>query len=94
MTLMSLQNQWECEKVRIMVIRNQPFEYIAGLIRPFLNYIGIEPVYSFSEYDDNIPDNELVYNEQDIIIIWIDFDLSLLIFIYIYNNIRNNYNTL
>jgi FkbH-like protein len=74
MTLMSLQNQWECEKVRIMVIRNQPFEYIAGLIRPFLNYIGIEPVYSFSEYDDNIPDNELVYNEQDIIIIWIDFD--------------------
>ncbi len=59
--------------VKIHVYRNHSFEPVASVINPFLGYSGIQPQFSYSDYDDSFNFSNIP-NDAEIILLWIDFE--------------------
>ena len=59
--------------LRLLVLRNHAFEYVASLLNIFLGQIGLQALYSYSDYDDslNFPKN-FFEREHDAVLLWID----------------------
>jgi hypothetical protein len=50
--LLRLRPSWLLRPVSIRVHRNQPFEFAASDMRPFLEFAGLEPGFDYGPYDD------------------------------------------
>ena len=70
--LLALKPSWPRRSFRLQVLRNQPFEFIASVLKPFLAYAGWETQTAFSAYDDSLslPPGP----GADVILVWLDFD--------------------
>lgn len=70
--LLALKPNWAMRSFRLHVLRNQPFEFVASVLKTFLAYAGWEPQISYSEYDDSLslPSGKAA----DVILLWMDFD--------------------
>ena len=65
---------WPLRVVRIRVHRNQPFEFVASALAPFLAFAGIEPSFEFGPYDDALSGvGEPRLPAADVELIWLDF---------------------
>ena len=67
-----LEPHWPLRTIHIQVHRNQPFEFVAGLIPAFAAYADLDVEFSYSAYDDAL--NFPAHGIADIEIVWLDFD--------------------
>jgi FkbH-like protein len=70
--LLALKPSWPLQPIRIQVIRNQPFEYVASVLRSVLAFAELDATISYSDYDDSLttpPDPA-----ADVIVVWLDYD--------------------
>jgi len=70
--LSRLEPRWPLEEIGIHVHRNQPFEFVAGLIPAFAAYSDLCVEFTYSEYDDAL--NFSGHGIADIELLWLDFD--------------------
>jgi FkbH-like protein len=76
--LLSLRASWPLAPIRVRVHRNQPFEFVASVLRPFLECAGLEASLEFGPYDDSLgalgapPESP-----ADVEIVWLDFERYL-----------------
>ena len=79
--LMRLTPSWNCRRVNLHVVRNEPFEHIARALRPFLAFAGIEARFTFGPYDDSLTyAARTIPKGCDALIIWLAherYDLRL-----------------
>jgi FkbH-like protein len=70
--LLQCRPSWFCAPLRIRVHRNQPFEFVASVLDPFLAVSGYRGEIVYGDYDDSLvmPAADPV----DVELIWIDFD--------------------
>ena len=70
--LLQCQPSWPCAPLRIRVHRNQPFEFVASVLDPFLAVSGYRAEIVYGEYDDSLvmPADGAV----DVELVWLDFD--------------------
>jgi FkbH-like protein len=72
--LLRLKPSWPLRPVRIRVHRNQPFEFAASAMRPFLEFAGLEPGFDYGPYDDALGRvGEPPTQPVDIELVWLDF---------------------
>jgi FkbH-like protein len=65
---------WPLKPVRIRVHRNQPFEFVASVMAPFLAVAGLEPEFDLGPYDDALSDmGGLGGLAPDVEVVWLDF---------------------
>ena len=64
---------WPLEPVRIRVHRNQPFEFVASVMAPFLALAGRAPKFELSPYDDALGGMSLGGPAPDVELVWLDF---------------------
>jgi len=69
--LLGLAPTWPRRAFRLSVLRNQPFEFIASVLRPFLAYAGLEAQVAYSDYDDSLAG--LPDDGADLVFLWLDF---------------------
>ena len=69
--LLALQPGWPLRSFHLSVLRNQPFEFIASVLRPFLAYAGLEARITYSDYDDSLA--ALPDEGADLAFLWLDF---------------------
>ena len=70
--LFGLKPSWPLRPVRITVLRNQPFEFVASVLTPFLAFSGWMPEITYSAYSDTLDFEPAA--DTDLILIWLDFD--------------------
>lgn len=70
--LFGLKPSWPLRPVRITVLRNQPFEFVASVLTPFLAFSGLMPEITYSAYSDTLDFEPAA--DTDLILIWLDFD--------------------
>ena len=70
--LLQCRPSWFCAPLRIRVHRNQPFEFVASVLDPFLAVSGFRSDIVDGDYDDSLlmPAGGSV----DVELVWIDFD--------------------
>src|SRR5436309_13834262 len=59
--LLALSADFSLVRLQIRVTRNQPFEFIAADIKPFLSYAGYSAQFVYSAYDDSLSLAPTVY---------------------------------
>lgn len=65
---------WPNRPVRIRLHRNQPFEFVASVLGPFLAFAGLEPSFDFGPYDDALSAvGEPPASPPDVELVWLDF---------------------
>ena len=64
---------WPTSKISLFVHRNQPFEFIAHQIPVYAAFADLQVEFEFSDYDSTL-NFECVNKNNDIEIIWLDFD--------------------
>jgi FkbH-like protein len=65
---------WPLRHVHIRIHRNQPFEFVASVLGPFLAFAGLETDLQFGPYDDTLGGvGEPPVPKTDVEIIWLDF---------------------
>jgi FkbH-like protein len=69
--LLRLHPSWPCRRVRLHVLRNQPFEFVASALSPFAAYAGYDLRVGLSEYDDSLSD--LQVHDADAVVVWLDY---------------------
>lgn len=52
--LLPLTPTWQLHHTQIQVHRNQPFEFVATAMEPFLAFSGLKAEFEFGEYDDSL----------------------------------------
>lgn len=60
---------------RLVVLRNQSFEFVASVLEPFMRYAGFDPRFTYSDYDDSL--SFLGPLEGEVILVWLDFERYL-----------------
>jgi FkbH-like protein len=70
--LLQLHAGWRRRRVRLQVLRNQPFEYVASVLHPFLAFAGLDATIDYSDYDDSLAG--LPHPDADAVIVWLDFE--------------------
>jgi FkbH-like protein len=69
--LLRLRPTWPCRSVRLHVLRNQPFEFVASALVSFASYAGYELDVALGEYDDSLSD--LQVDGADAVLVWLDY---------------------
>jgi FkbH-like protein len=70
--LISLESPWPTTRVTVMVHRNQSFELVERVLKPFLAFAGVTADVSYSEYDDSLSfDGD---SSADLEVVWLDFN--------------------
>jgi FkbH-like protein len=69
--ILRLRRSWPCRPVRLHVLRNQPFEFVASALASFGAYAGYDIRVILSAYDDSLAD--LRVDEADAVLVWIDY---------------------
>ena len=69
--LISLECHWPADGVAVRVHRNQSFELVERLLRPFLAFAGRRADVTYSPYDDSLPME--TDGSADLEVVWIDF---------------------
>lgn len=65
---------WPLRPAGIRIHRNQPFEFVASVLGPFLAFAGLEPSVEFGPYDDALSRvGEPRLASADVELIWLDF---------------------
>ena len=65
---------WPLRPICIRVHRNQPFEFVASVLGPFLAFADLEPSFAFGPYDDALSGvGETPRSPADVELIWLDF---------------------
>ena len=73
--LRRLEPTWPLRGVRIHVVRNQPFEFVANAWGPFLAFSGLEADTSFGPYDDSVAKPAAnMPGGVAAVVIWLNFD--------------------
>lgn len=70
--LLGLEPYWPCKTIKLRVHRNQSFEFVESVLRPYLMYGGWSVDTVYSEYDDS-----LLFNQKgpvDIELLWLDYN--------------------
>jgi FkbH-like protein len=76
--LLRLRASWELRPIRIRVHRNQPFEFVASVLAPFLAFAGLAPDILIGPYDDALAGIAApVEPGPDVEIVWLDFERYL-----------------
>ncbi|MFN3428428.1 MAG: HAD-IIIC family phosphatase [Candidatus Sericytochromatia bacterium] len=57
---------------RLVVLRNQSFEFIASVLEPFMRYAGFDARVTYSDYDDSLSFE--VPLEAEAVLVWLDFE--------------------
>jgi FkbH-like protein len=70
--LLGLRPTWPRRRVRLHVLRNQPFEFVASALASFAAYAGYDPRVTLGEYDDSLSDVRV--DEADAVVVWLDYD--------------------
>ena len=70
--LLGLKPDWPVGPVRIAVLRNQPFEFVASVLTPFLAFSGWMPEFTYSAYSDTLDFEPAA--DTGLILVWLDFD--------------------
>lgn len=68
--LLRLRPTWPCRPLRLHVLRNQPFEYVASGLGAFAAYAGYDLQVTLSEYDDSLSDMRV--HDADAVVVWMD----------------------
>lgn len=70
--LISLECPWPTDRVTVRVHRNQSFELVERVLKPFLAFAGVIADVTYSEYDDSLSvDSD---GSADLEMVWIDFN--------------------
>ena len=70
--LISLECPWPTDGVTVMVHRNQSFELVERVLKPFLAFAGVNADVTYSAYDDSLSvDSD---GSADLEIVWVDFN--------------------
>lgn len=73
--LSALVPTWPCRRVSIHVVRNEPFEFIARTLAPFLAYADLEATFSYGSFDDSLTDlGGGIRDACDAVIVWLDME--------------------
>ena len=67
----------DSEVYTISIYRNHSFELIENTIYPYLAYSGLSVKFEYSDYDDSLSFFNMNFS-SDLLILWIDFTLSLI----------------
>jgi FkbH-like protein len=72
--LLRWRTSWPLKPIRIRVHRNQPFEFVASVLPPFLALAGFEPTVDIGPYDDALSGvGEPPAQAADVELLWLDF---------------------
>jgi FkbH-like protein len=72
--LLRWQATWPLRPVRIRVHRNQPFEFVASVMSPFLAVADLEPSFDIGPYDDALSGvGEPGASAADVELLWLDY---------------------
>ena len=70
--LQRLCQKWDLSPLRVRVHRNQPFEFVASAMVPFMAFAGWKLDFVYGDYDDALSMN--ITSEADVEVIWLDFE--------------------
>jgi FkbH-like protein len=70
--LLALRAAWPCRAISIAVHRNEPFEYIAAAMTPYLAFAGLSADIRLSAYDDSLASLKDMQT-GDLHVVWVDF---------------------
>jgi FkbH-like protein len=70
--LLALSTPWPTQDVRMQVVRNQAFEFVASALRPFLAFAGLTATLQYSDYDDSL--SVPIDPRADVVLVWLDFE--------------------
>jgi len=66
---------WPCRTVHVHVVRNEPFEFVAAVLAPFLAYAGLKAQVTYGPYDDSLSDPAAGLPDAcDAVIVWMDME--------------------
>ena len=69
--LLSIHSDWPVERITVRVHRNQSFELVERVLRPFLAFAGRRADVIYSPYDDSLPME--TERSVDLELVWVDF---------------------
>jgi FkbH-like protein len=69
--LISVEGRWPVERIAVSVHRNQSFELVERLLRPFLAFGGRRADVAYSPYDDSLPMG--TDGSAELELVWVDF---------------------
>jgi FkbH-like protein len=69
--LLSLANEFPVTGIRVRVHRNQPFEFVAATLSPFLAYAGYSASLTYTDYADSLTSEDR--SPADVEVVWLDF---------------------
>ena len=76
--LLRLRASWPLRPIRVRVHRNQPFEFVASVLHPFLASADLEANLEIGPYDDSLGRlGESVELTSDVEIVWLDIERYL-----------------